>query len=242
MLQVWWRGAGGAGLGAHAGAAGRQRGGLGGSHPGCLGRLQRGGGAGGARALHCCWYVHTLARVHDAVRGGQGEQHLVLGCGSGCWHCAHGYSTAQWCSCLQPPAWLWPAAGLGRYERDRGFADGRCVTRLSPFLHWGQLSPRLMLHRLTQANCKQVWLFLWRWPASAAAYIRGQRKFKAKPKAKPVHDWCAGIQDLLASPVLARPGLLAAAPLAAHGAGAHPLALRLAGEGVGGPAYAGHRC
>lgn len=46
--------------------------------------------------------------------------------------------------------------GLQRYEADRGYADGRCVSRLSPFLHWGQLSPRLMQDRLARAGGKQV--------------------------------------------------------------------------------------
>lgn len=34
---------------------------------------------------------------------------------------------------------------LRSYEKDRGYADGRCVTRLSPYLHFGQLSPRVMV-------------------------------------------------------------------------------------------------
>ena len=47
---------------------------------------------------------------------------------------------------------LWPAAqqpgGLYRYERSRGFSDGRAVSHLSPYLRWGQLSPRLVWHKL----------------------------------------------------------------------------------------------
>lgn len=35
--------------------------------------------------------------------------------------------------------------GMRCYEKDRGFADGRAVSRLSPYLHFGQLSPRLMV-------------------------------------------------------------------------------------------------
>lgn len=42
--------------------------------------------------------------------------------------------------------------GLSQYETRRGVADGGAVSRLSPYLHWGQLSPRLMWHKLEQAK------------------------------------------------------------------------------------------
>jgi hypothetical protein len=44
------------------------------------------------------------------------------------------------------------ARGLQRYEAQRSFADGRAVSRLSPYLRWGQLSARLVWQRLKQAQ------------------------------------------------------------------------------------------
>jgi len=52
--------------------------------------------------------------------------------------------------------------GLRRYEKERGYADGRAVARLSPYLHFGQLSPRLMVRKLTQARAPDVSKTFWR--------------------------------------------------------------------------------
>ena len=41
-------------------------------------------------------------------------------------------------------------AGLKHYESRRGYADARSVSRVSPYLRWGQLSPRHMLQRVAQ--------------------------------------------------------------------------------------------
>jgi deoxyribodipyrimidine photolyase len=43
------------------------------------------------------------------------------------------------------------AQGLGRYEEERGFIDGRAVSRLSPYLHFGMLSPRLLNMKIEEA-------------------------------------------------------------------------------------------
>lgn len=42
--------------------------------------------------------------------------------------------------------------GLAAYEAARSYADGRSVSRLSPYLHWGQLSPRLMWQKMKTAR------------------------------------------------------------------------------------------
>jgi deoxyribodipyrimidine photolyase len=42
--------------------------------------------------------------------------------------------------------------GLQRYESQRAFADGRAVSRLSPYVHFGQISARLVWQRLKQAQ------------------------------------------------------------------------------------------
>ncbi|GAX80053.1 hypothetical protein CEUSTIGMA_g7492.t1 [Chlamydomonas eustigma] len=44
------------------------------------------------------------------------------------------------------------AQGLGRYEEERGFVDGRAVSKLSPYLHFGMLSPRLLNKKLEEAG------------------------------------------------------------------------------------------
>lgn len=41
---------------------------------------------------------------------------------------------------------------LSSYESSRSYADGRAVSRLSPYLHWGQLSVRLMWQRMRVAK------------------------------------------------------------------------------------------
>ncbi len=48
------------------------------------------------------------------------------------------------------------AQRMGGYEKQRHFADGRCVSRLSPYLHCGQLSSRMMMRKLTEV-CVFVW-------------------------------------------------------------------------------------
>jgi len=52
--------------------------------------------------------------------------------------------------------------GMSRYESDRSFADGRAVSKLSPFLHFGQLSPRVMASRIRRAGGREVSKTFWR--------------------------------------------------------------------------------
>ena len=47
-------------------------------------------------------------------------------------------------------------AGLKHYEARRGYADARSVSRVSPYLRWGQLSPRHMLQRVAQVPAADV--------------------------------------------------------------------------------------
>lgn len=47
---------------------------------------------------------------------------------------------------------LTSATGLSAYESARSFADGRSVSKLSPYLHFGQLSARLMWQRMKVAK------------------------------------------------------------------------------------------
>jgi deoxyribodipyrimidine photolyase len=42
--------------------------------------------------------------------------------------------------------------GLSAYEVARSYADGRSVSQLSPYLHFGQLSARLLWHRMKLAK------------------------------------------------------------------------------------------
>lgn len=44
------------------------------------------------------------------------------------------------------------ATGLSAYESARSYADGRSVSKLSPYLHFGQLSARLMWQRMKVAK------------------------------------------------------------------------------------------
>ncbi|KAJ9524592.1 hypothetical protein QJQ45_024195 [Haematococcus lacustris] len=48
------------------------------------------------------------------------------------------------------------AEGLSQYEKNRHFADARAVSRLSPYLRWGQLSPRLLWHRMRESRAASV--------------------------------------------------------------------------------------
>ncbi|KAK9831569.1 hypothetical protein WJX74_000355 [Apatococcus lobatus] len=52
--------------------------------------------------------------------------------------------------------------GLQNYESQRGKADARSVSKVSPYLRWGQLSPRYMHQRVAQAGGKQVSKTFWR--------------------------------------------------------------------------------
>ena len=45
---------------------------------------------------------------------------------------------------------------MARYENARGMADARAVSKLSPYLHFGQLSARGMMAMLRKANCAKV--------------------------------------------------------------------------------------
>jgi deoxyribodipyrimidine photolyase len=47
---------------------------------------------------------------------------------------------------------LTSATGLSAYESARSYADGRSVSKLSPYLHFGQLSARLMWQRMKVAK------------------------------------------------------------------------------------------
>jgi len=89
---------------------------------------------------------------------------------------------------LMQPVWLIPAgdAGFRNYEASRQFADARAVSRLSPFLHFGQLSPRLVIAEARKRGGmsmsktfmrRLVWrdLSYWQlhhWPAMALHPIR----------------------------------------------------------------------
>lgn len=44
------------------------------------------------------------------------------------------------------------ASGLKAYEGQRHYADARAVSRLSPYLRWGQLGPRLVWQRMREAQ------------------------------------------------------------------------------------------
>lgn len=44
------------------------------------------------------------------------------------------------------------STGLSAYESARSYADGRSVSKLSPYLHFGQLSARLMWQRMKVAK------------------------------------------------------------------------------------------
>ncbi|MEW5307009.1 MAG: hypothetical protein WDW36_009431 [Sanguina aurantia] len=91
-------------------------------------------------------------------------------------------------------------SGLSQYESKRGLADARAVSRLSPYLHWGQLSPRVLWGAMKQANAREVsktfyrrlvWrdLAYWQqhhWPLMSAQPIRTHYKdmvWAAEPQA-----------------------------------------------------------
>jgi deoxyribodipyrimidine photolyase len=42
--------------------------------------------------------------------------------------------------------------GLQNYEGQRQYADARAVSRLSPYLRFGQLSARLLWHKMREAR------------------------------------------------------------------------------------------
>jgi deoxyribodipyrimidine photo-lyase len=42
--------------------------------------------------------------------------------------------------------------GLAKYEGQRQYADARAVSRLSPYLRFGQLSARLLWHKMREAR------------------------------------------------------------------------------------------
>ena len=85
-------------------------------------------------------------------------------------------------------------AKLSKYESSRGYADARAVSKLSPYIHFGQLSVRLMMRKMARAKCEQVSKTFWRrlvwrdlaywqlhhWPDMADSPIR---KFHSN------HDW-----------------------------------------------------
>lgn len=76
--------------------------------------------------------------------------------------------------------------GVDTYEANKGFADGRGITQLSPYIHYGQLSPRTLMKALKSKDCKTasptlyrrlVWrdLNYWQlyhWPTLASQPIR----------------------------------------------------------------------
>jgi deoxyribodipyrimidine photolyase len=51
-------------------------------------------------------------------------------------------------------AFLNERSGVDTYEANKGFADGRGITQLSPYIHFGQLSPRTLMKALKSNNCK----------------------------------------------------------------------------------------
>ena len=54
------------------------------------------------------------------------------------------------------------AKGLPRYEAERGKAAEPTVARISPYLHFGQLSPRHAMRALADAGCKRASKTFWR--------------------------------------------------------------------------------
>ena len=51
---------------------------------------------------------------------------------------------------------------IDKYEKEKGLADGRGVTHLSPYIHFGQLSPRYIWNAFGSQNCKKASPTLWR--------------------------------------------------------------------------------
>lgn len=45
---------------------------------------------------------------------------------------------------------------MRKYENSRGYADARAVSKLSPYIHFGQLSVRYMMSKLTRAGCEKI--------------------------------------------------------------------------------------
>jgi deoxyribodipyrimidine photo-lyase len=54
------------------------------------------------------------------------------------------------------------ACKLAIYESSRALARGDAVSRLSPYLHFGQISPRVVMRRLEGAGAKSVSKTFWR--------------------------------------------------------------------------------
>ena len=54
------------------------------------------------------------------------------------------------------------AVGLREYEAKRSVATGAAVSRLSPYIHFGQLSPRHMMRALDGAGCRDLSKTFWR--------------------------------------------------------------------------------
>lgn len=52
--------------------------------------------------------------------------------------------------------------GLPNYETSRGLATGSAVSRLSPYLHFGQISPRWVMARLAAVGGREVSKTFWR--------------------------------------------------------------------------------
>ena len=136
------------------------------------------------------------------------------------------------------------AAGLPQYEAKRQYADARAVSKLSPYLHSGELSARRMYHEMLQANAKQARLqaelscysayFLRLWQLSvvttsiACCFSAPKDKMRCGLPDDGIFllvRHCTGFEDGSSSARLARPGLLAAAPLAHTDAPPSPGAL-----------------
>jgi len=81
-------------------------------------------------------------------------------------------------------------SGLQGYETRRNRADQPSTSRLGPYLHFGQLSPRAMLARLERSGCRETSKTFWRrlawrdlaywqlhhFPSMAAEAIRPQHR------------------------------------------------------------------
>jgi len=57
---------------------------------------------------------------------------------------------------------LAPSAGLSLYDKHRNLADASAVTRISPYLRSGMLSPRLMFEEMKAAHAKEHSIVYWR--------------------------------------------------------------------------------
>jgi hypothetical protein len=91
--------------------------------------------------------VAAVAAAGDSAAAGEGGSELVIDWAApiqSTWE----VSEAAAISMLD----TFIADGMRRYELERSFADARGVSKISPYLHFGQLSPRLVWQKLRLAQ------------------------------------------------------------------------------------------